>query len=155
LVTLKVPKCETGVRQVGLKNTDSDWSRTAFCLKYGVHTSILRYSHQYNLAVFFLISFLWLNTTHRLERAKTGDGHFLAYIQSWWYIRPSLLRGRVLAHALHSIYPFHSSYIASSTRLLSATTCHYLLLAEKEGIESCLYIYVFVDPPFLSVIAGL
>jgi hypothetical protein len=50
----------------------------------------------------------------RLDISKNREGHFLGYIQWWWYFRPSLLREGALAHPIHSMYPLHSSYVAPS-----------------------------------------
>jgi hypothetical protein len=44
-----------------------------------------------------------------------ASGHFLVYIQSWWYFQPSLLKVGCTPSSFHSIYPFHSSYIGLSS----------------------------------------
>ncbi len=51
-----------------------------------------------------------VSATYERVQIKTGNGHFLAYIPSWWYIQPSLMR-------LGNARPPLSLYLPSRAKL--------------------------------------
>jgi hypothetical protein len=93
------------------------------------------------------VVFLLPRPLHRRESTWTGDGHFLASIQSWWYFRPSLLTLGVgsTPFPFQPIYPLNLSYRAPSAHFPGKTSERMLPVLCVLPISSYLW-FPFFDP---------